>query len=143
MFLSKPCYITTLTLLRHIVATGYRSFTEKTSLKQSMMLDWNNLSQKFNSTLRVKQTDPGGVGIGWGGVKHTSLLSPQSGLVHFTPPQVQIQDLVKEGVPASEAGSCRRSEVSPYWPSRALEAFGFLMVKYAFSYILETLFLSF
>ena len=37
--------------------------------------------------------------------------------------------------PASEAESCRRS--------RALEAFGFLMLKYEFPYILETLFLSF
>ena len=36
------------------------------------------------------------------------------------------------------------SEVSNLGPwSRALEAFGFLMLKYAFSHILETLFLSF
>ena len=38
------------------------------------------------------------------------------------------------------------SEVSNLWPGsraciRALEAFGFLMLKYAFSHILETLFL--
>ena len=40
------------------------------------------------------------------------------------------------------------SEASNVWPGsraclRALEAFGFLMLKYAFSHILETLFLSF
>ena len=42
----------------------------------------------------------------------------------------------------------RASEASNLWPGsraclRALEAFGFLMLKYAFSHILETLFLSF
>ena len=52
------------------------------------------------------------------------------------------------GGPASEAESCRRSEASILRPGsrarlRALEAFGFLMLKYAFSHILETLFLSF
>ena len=52
------------------------------------------------------------------------------------------------GVPASEAESCRHSEVSNLWPGsrgrlRALEVFGVLMLKYAFSHILETLFLSF
>ena len=62
--------------------------------------------------------------------------------------QVRIQDLVKGGAPASEAESCRRSEASILWPGsrarlRALEAFGFLMLKYAFSHILETLFLLF
>ena len=62
--------------------------------------------------------------------------------------QVRIQDLVKGGAPASEAESCRHSEASNLWPGsrawlRALEAFGFLMLKYAFSHILETLFLSF
>ena len=48
------------------------------------------------------------------------------------------------GAPASEAKSCQRSKVSNLQPgSRALEAFGFLMLKYAFSHILETLFHSF
>ena len=58
------------------------------------------------------------------------------------------------GTPASEAESCRRSkaelrdEASILRPGsrarlRALEAFGFLMLKYAFSHILETLFLLF
>ena len=58
------------------------------------------------------------------------------------------------GGPASEAESCRHSdqscasEASILWPGsrahlRALEAFGFLMLKYAFSHILETLFLLF
>ena len=61
---------------------------------------------------------------------------------------MRIQDLVKGGAPASEAENCRRSEASNLWPGsrarlRALEAFGFLMLKYAFSHILETLFLSF
>ena len=51
----------------------------------------------------------------------------------------KIADVVKR--------SCA-SEVSNLWPGsrarlRALEAFGFLMLKYAFSHILETLFLSF
>ena len=46
------------------------------------------------------------------------------------------------GAPGSEAESCRRSKASNLQPgSRALEAFGFLMLKYAFSHILETLFL--
>ena len=54
----------------------------------------------------------------------------------------------QRGGPASEAESCRRSEASILWLGsraclRALEAFGFLMLKYAFSHILETLFLSF
>ena len=49
---------------------------------------------------------------------------------------------------ANIAKRSRASEVSPYRPGsrarlRAQEAFGFLMLKYAFSYILETLFLSF
>ena len=52
------------------------------------------------------------------------------------------------GTPASEAESCRCSEASNLQLGsrarlRALEAFGFLMLKYAFSHILETLFLSF
>ena len=52
------------------------------------------------------------------------------------------------GAPASEAERCRCSEASNLRPGsrarlRALEAFGFLMLKYAFSHILETLFLSF
>ena len=56
------------------------------------------------------------------------------------------------GGPASEAESCRRSKAESRERSehsaagvrlRALEAFGFLMLKYAFSHILETLFLLF
>ena len=52
------------------------------------------------------------------------------------------------GAPASEAESCRHSEASNLRLGsrahlRALEAFGFLMLKYTFSHILETLFLSF
>ena len=69
-------------------------------------------------------------------------------------PQVRIQDLVKGGGPASEAESCRHSEAESRERSehsaagsrthlRAREAFGFLMLKYAFSHILETLFLLF
>ena len=50
------------------------------------------------------------------------------------------------GDPASE--SCRHSEASNLQPGsraclRVLETFGFLMLKYAFSHILETLFLLF
>ena len=66
--------------------------------------------------------------------------------------QVRIQDLVKGGALGAEAESCRRSEAELRERSeqfaagarahlRALEAFGFLMLKYAFSHILETLFL--
>ena len=49
---------------------------------------------------------------------------------------------------ADVAKQSRASKASNLWPGsraclRALEAFGFLMLKYAFSYILETLFLSF
>ena len=45
---------------------------------------------------------------------------------------------------ADVAKRSHMSEVSNLCPgSRALEAFGFLMLKYAFSHILETLFLSF
>ena len=52
------------------------------------------------------------------------------------------------GAPASEAESCRHSEASILRPRfrarlRALEAFGFLIFNYAFSHILETLFLLF
>ena len=52
------------------------------------------------------------------------------------------------GAPACKAESCQCSEASNLWLGsrarlRALEAFGFLMLKYAFSHILETLFLSF
>ena len=68
--------------------------------------------------------------------------------------QVRIQDLVKGGPQllrlkvADVAKWSRASEVSILWPGsrarlRALEAFGFLMLKYAFSHILETLFLLF
>ena len=60
--------------------------------------------------------------------------------------QVRIQDFAK-GVPGSEAESCPCSEAETpdLWPGllKSLEAFGFLMLKYAFSTILETLFLSF
>ena len=66
--------------------------------------------------------------------------------------QVRIQDLVKGGPQvlrpkvADVAKRSRASEVSNLRPGsrarlRALEAFGFLMLKYAFSHILETLFL--
>ena len=49
---------------------------------------------------------------------------------------------------ADVAKRSRTSKASNMWPGsrarlRALEAFGFLMFKYAFSHILETLFLSF
>ena len=68
--------------------------------------------------------------------------------------QVRIQDLVKGGPQlqrpkvadiakrsrASEASNMRQGSRARL---RALEAFGFLMLKYAFSHILETLFLSF
>ena len=68
--------------------------------------------------------------------------------------QVRIQDLVKGGPQvlrpkvadvakrscASEASNLRLGSRAL---KRALEAFGFLMLKYAFSHILETLFLSF
>ena len=54
------------------------------------------------------------------------------------------------GAPASEAKSCRHSEAESCQQSehsaaikQALEAFGFLMLKHAFSHILETLFLLF
>ena len=68
--------------------------------------------------------------------------------------QVQIQDLVKGGAQllrpeiTNVTKRSRASEASSYWPGsralkQALEAFGFLMLKYAFSYILETLFVSF
>ena len=68
--------------------------------------------------------------------------------------QVRIQNLVKGGPQllrpkvADIAKRSHTSEVSNLRPGsrarlRALEAFGFLMLKYAFSHILETLFLSF
>ena len=68
--------------------------------------------------------------------------------------QVRIQDLVKGGPQllrlkvADVAKRSHASEVSNLQPGsrarlRALEAFGVLMLKYAFSPILETLFLSF
>ena len=67
---------------------------------------------------------------------------------------MRIQDLVKGGPQllkpkvADVAKRSRASEASNLQPGsraclRALEAFGFLMLKYAFSHILETLFLSF
>ena len=66
-------------------------------------------------------------------------------------PQVRIQDLVKGGPQllrpkvADVAKRSHASEASILRPGsrarlRALEAFGFLMLKYAFSHILETLF---
>ena len=66
--------------------------------------------------------------------------------------QVRIQDLVKGGPQvlrpklANVAKWSRAIEASKLQPGsraclRALEAFGFLMLKYAFSHILETLFL--
>ena len=66
--------------------------------------------------------------------------------------QVRIQDLVKGGPQvlrpkvAEVAKRSRTSKVSNLRQGsrvrlRALEAFGFLMLKYAFSHILETLFL--
>ena len=70
--------------------------------------------------------------------------------------QVRIQDLVKGGggpqllrpKVADIAKRSRASKASILRPGsrahlRALEAFGFLMLKYAFSHILETLFLLF
>ena len=68
------------------------------------------------------------------------------------PIQVRIQDLVKGGpqvlrLKVADVVKCSRaSEASNFRPGsrahlRALEAFGFLMLKYAFSHILETLFL--
>ena len=68
--------------------------------------------------------------------------------------QVRIQDLVKGGPQllrpkvADIVKWSRASEASILRPGsralkRALEAFGFLMLKYAFSHILETLFLLF
>ena len=66
--------------------------------------------------------------------------------------QVRIQDLVKGGPQALRlkvADVAKRSRTSgasnlrlgSRAPLRALEDFGFLMLKYAFSHILETLFL--
>ena len=58
------------------------------------------------------------------------------------------------GTPASEAENCRRSQAESrerseqsvagvQGPLKGPGSFGFLMLKYAFSHILETLFLSF
>ena len=66
--------------------------------------------------------------------------------------QVRIQDLVKGGPQVLRpkvtdvVKQSHASEASNLWLGsraclRALEAFGFLMHKYAFSHILETLFL--
>ena len=66
--------------------------------------------------------------------------------------QVRIQDFAK-GRAASKGKSCQHREAKSHKQSkpcaakvqahfRALEAFGFLMLKYAFSHILETPFLS-
>ena len=65
---------------------------------------------------------------------------------------MRIQDLVKGGpqvlrLKVADVGKrSHASEASNFQPGsrahlRALEAFGFLMLKYAFSHILETLFL--
>ena len=88
---------------------------------------------------------------------YLSVVVPQNShrncsFVHCT--QVRIQDLVKGGPQllrpkvADVAKRSRASEASILRPGsrarlRALEAFGFLMLKYAFSHILETLFLLF
>ena len=47
------------------------------------------------------------------------------------------------GAPGSEAESCQRSEAQSREQSKQFcgQGFGFLMLKYAFSHILETLFL--
>ena len=61
--------------------------------------------------------------------------------------QVRIQDLAKGGGQLLRSKSCQSSEVElckwskPMWPGcraclRAVEAFGVLMLKYAFSHIL-------
>ena len=77
-----------------------------------------------------------------------------TGLLRTKLTQVRIEDLVKGGPQllrlkvADVAKRSHVSEASNLWRGsrvhlRALEAFGFLMLKYAFSHILETLFLSF
>ena len=101
-----------------------------------------------------------------GGGKYSTGLKPKlckssmrtsnigEGLLFWSFIQVRIQDLVKGRSQllrpkiADVAKRSRASEASNLWPGsralkRALEAFGFLMHKYAFSHILETLFLSF
>ena len=94
----------------------------------------------------------GGVGVlrvyqGWGTTGREWIYQRVGG-------QVRIQDLVKGGPQllrpkvADVAKRSRTSEVSILRPGsrarlRALEAFGFLMLKYAFSHILESLFLLF
>ena len=74
--------------------------------------------------------------------------------LHYHIPQARVQDLLKGGPQvlrlkvddiakrshASEASKLQRGSRACL---RALEAFGFLMLKYAFSHILETLSLSF
>ena len=86
---------------------------------------------------------------------HSPLLYPHCNvklICFWCPCQVRIQDLVKGGPQvlrlkvADVAKHSRASEASNLRPrSRALkwalEAFGFLMLKYAFSHILGTLFL--
>ena len=73
---------------------------------------------------------------------------------NIVPSQVRIQDLVKGGpqlLRPKVADVAKRSHVSKASilrlgsraRLRALEAFGFLMLKYAFSHILKTLFLLF
>ena len=72
----------------------------------------------------------------------------------YLPLQVRIQDLVKGGpqllrpkvadiVKRSCASKVSILQLGSRARLRALEAFGFLMLKYAFSHILETLFLLF
>ena len=89
-----------------------------TSLKIPCCLSW-----KFNKIYTIDTGADPGFGQGGG----PQLLRPK------------VADVAKRS---------RVSEVSILWPGsraclRALEAFGFLMLKYAFSHILETLFLLF
>ena len=55
---------------------------------------------------------------------------------------VWIQDLVK-GSPASETKNCQCSRVESFEQNELSAVFGILMLKCAFSHILETIFLSF
>ena len=81
-------------------------------------------------------------------------LSPILSIIHtitISTVQVRIQDLVKGGqvlrpkvaniVKRSHASEASNLQLGSRACLRALEAFGFLMLKYAFSHILETLFL--
>ena len=91
-------------------------------------IDYNGFWSSFTPKTRVTRTRGGSVYDDY-------LANPR---LPVSPNQVRIQDLVKGGAPASAAESCRRSEASNMRPGsrarlRALEAFGFLMLKYAFS----------